>query len=131
MDYRIRIADMAYFYCLLEITGPREAFPLVVGCSFRTWAGDIVDLRHRRINAPGYALWHARLQTGSSLENKEIIFALYPDRAHSQRLADTGWVREYGPAPGPGMKGRVWAVGDWERRQSERYAPQELPELPA
>jgi hypothetical protein len=118
VDYRIRVADMAYFYCLLEIAGPEDAFPLVVGCSFRNADGQVQDLRHRRIAAPGYAFWHARLQSDSKRNNREVIFALYPDRAHSQRLADTGWVREYGPAPGPGMKGRVWAVGDWERRQN-------------
>ncbi len=77
-----------------------EKFPLVVGCSIKTFNEKIIDIPAKYLLSPGHAVWSVTAPdecargTGFNLEwNGYIIFALYEDRTFAKRLADTGWIR--------------------------------------
>lgn len=75
-------------------------FPVVVGCSIRTSAGQIIDIPARYLISPGLALWSVRapeecfigLDAMPDSWVGHIIFAVYEDATFANRLADTGWV---------------------------------------
>lgn len=72
---------------------------LVVGCSIRTPAGDMIDLPARYVDRDGLAWWGRvdgpdECRTGEYVDSDwrgDIIFALYSDSTFADRLSDTGW----------------------------------------
>ncbi len=89
----------------LLITAPVDEFPLLVGCSLKTKDGEVVDQKARWITSPGKALWKIeadsrfmeRLDWGDKEWVGKIIFALYRDDSHEERLADTEWTQWKAP----------------------------------
>lgn len=103
MATRILIEDTFKYHagvCFGIAVASDAGFPLVVGCSVRTHAGQIIDIPARYLISPGRALWHVRapeecfvgLEASSEPWVGHIIFAVYEDASFGNRLADTGWV---------------------------------------
>jgi hypothetical protein len=101
--YNIRIVDQFRYHASvvfgLDILAPSSEFPLLVGCSLQNKNGEIIDVPARWLLSPGLALWQvkvdSRLQSGVIPQDGwhgRIIFALWRDDRHIERLADTGWV---------------------------------------
>ncbi len=86
--------------CGLSVNGGNRSFPLVIGCSLRTLAGEIIDLPARTLSSAGKAFWQIKVPSACGTERSrpiqtwkgQIIFAVYPDMTFSERLADTGWI---------------------------------------
>ncbi len=102
-EFTIKIVDKYEYHSGvnlgLQVAGPRVAFPLLVGCSFRTNAGKLHDLPARWLSSPGLALWDFNIDhfckdpktSEFRLILGDVIFALWADERFTERLCDTGW----------------------------------------
>lgn len=130
----IRVLDIYPFHRKIAVgldIRSSGRFPLIVGCSVRSDDARIIDIPSRVLGSEGIAIWEmeapdecGRCDAGNSRPYEwggEVLFALWPDNAYTNRLADTGWVKWAAPwMVGHSQAGAIHQEGEIQRKYGPR-----------